>query len=228
MPLWPLPWTSHFLLHHRSVWHATWLCKCLPSCCLSFLFQFTLSIHCFVSPRKVWSVTRFLHRYWMQRTQSVEIFNETTFPAKLSTCSSFFICRFIVNTNFFYTLASLWENFPLLLHEEIIYMLLLLSLNDPTFSITKLTLDLSWSAKGGRETSSDAAERITNRNLVKLQRLMIFVLKGFLIRLEHASMLSATVECLLSHFRTWVASELLVLCAARQVSSITREFIYMP
>lgn len=63
------------------------------------------------------------------------------FPAKLSTCASFFICRFIVNTNFSYMLASLWENFPLLLHEEIIYMLLFLSLNDPTFSITKLTLD---------------------------------------------------------------------------------------
>lgn len=29
----PLQWAYHFLLHHRSVWHATWLCKYLLSCC---------------------------------------------------------------------------------------------------------------------------------------------------------------------------------------------------
>lgn len=59
---------------------------------------------------------------------------------------------------------------------------------------------------------------------------MIFVLKRLLIRLKDASfrMHAATVECLLSCFRTRGTLQLFVLCAARQVPSITRESIYLP
>lgn len=199
-----------------------------------FLFFFSSPFRSIVPPRrKVWNVTRCSHRYWMQRTQSVEIFNETTFPAELSSSlvpaslfadssstQTFSTCSFLVSEKSFHFMP--WRDN---LHVVAFVSQRFNIFNNKTNTwfcppalraAGKLFLVQQKKRKQKPREASKANDFCFEKTSYPTRECF------------PAWMHSATVECLLSHFRTWVAWKLFALCDARQVPSITRESIYMP
>lgn len=217
----PFPITSSFSL---TCYMTTYANVCLL---VVFLFFFNSLFRSIVpARRKVWNVTRFSHRYWMQRTQSAEIFNETTFPAELSSLLAVPASLFAdsSSTQTFSTCSG--KTFHFMPWRDNLHVVAFVSqrsniFNNKTntwfcFAALRAAGKLFLVQQKKRKQKPRGASKANDFCFEKTRECF------------RSWMHSATVECLLSHFRTWVALKLFILCDARQVPSITRESIYMP